>query len=210
MSGDIENRSSQHLSSNQIICRQQLKRLHMFAKPNVVSLVLVLTFISSCNSFKNIATSRTPGAVIDDGFIQRIAHRQIRRLESEINPGNISAHCFNRSVLLTGQVESPATAELVESAVRKIRVVKHIHNEITVSGPTSLTVRASDTLIATKVRSKLLATQNVHVSRFKVVTNNGVVFLMGLVSRDEANRAVNSIRTVFGAQKIVKILEYID
>ena len=182
----------------------------MSVNPNMINVLLVLTLVSSCNSFKNIATSRTPGGVIDDGFIQRIAHRQIRRLKPEINPGNVSVHCFNRAILLTGQVETLAMAELVESTVHKIRVAKHIHNEITVSGPTSLTVRASDTLIATKVRSKLLATQNVRLSRFKVVTNNGVVFLMGLVSRDEANRAVDSIRTVFGVQKVVKILEYVD
>jgi len=56
----------------------------------------------------------------------------------------------------------------------------------------------------------LLITQNVNLNRFKVVTNNGVVFLMGLVPQDEANRAVEAVRTVFGVQKVVKILEYVD
>ncbi|MCH2353902.1 MAG: BON domain-containing protein [Pseudomonadales bacterium] len=60
------------------------------------------------------------------------------------------------------------------------------------------------------MRSKLLITQNVNLNRFKVVTNNGVVFLMGLVPQDEANRAVEAVRTVFGVQKVVKILEYVD
>jgi osmotically-inducible protein OsmY len=111
---------------------------------------------------------------------------------------------------LTGQVENSALVRLVESAIFKIRVVQHIHNEITVSGPTSIAVRAGDALINTKVRSKLLMTQNVNLSRFKVVTDNGVVFLMGLVPQDEASRAVEAVRTVFGVQKVVKILEYVD
>ena len=182
----------------------------MSVKPNVTSLLLVLMFLSSCNSFKSVPTARTPGRIIDDGFIQRIAHRQIRRLEPKINAGNISVHSFNRTVLLTGQVENSALATLVESAIFKIRIVKHIHNEITESGPTSITVRAGDALVNTKVRSKLLITQNVNLNRFKVVTNNGVVFLMGLVPQDEANRAVEAVRTVFGVQKVVKILEYVN
>ena len=128
----------------------------------------------------------------------------------KINAGNISVHSFNRAVLLTGQVENSALATLVESAIFKIRIVEHIHNEITVSGPTSITVRAGDALVNTKVRSKLLITQNVNLNRFKVVTDNGVVFLMGLVPQDEANRAVEAVRTVFGVQKVVKILEYVD
>ena len=110
---------------------------------------------------------------------------------------------------MTGQVENSALVSTVESAVRRIRIVKHVHNEIVVSGPTSLTVRASDAIVAGKVRSKLLATKNVNSNRFKVVTNNGVIFLMGLVTKDEANRAVEAIRTVFGVQKIVKVLEYV-
>ena len=182
----------------------------MSVKPTVTSLLLVSMILSSCNSFKSVPTARSPGRIIDDGFIQRIAHRQIRRLEPEINAGNVSVHSFNRTVLLTGQVENSVLVELVESAIVKIRVVQHIHNEITVSGPTSIAVRAGDALINTKVRSKLLMTQNVNLSRFKVVTDNGVVFLMGLVPQDEASRAVEAVRTVFGVQKVVKVLEYVD
>ena len=182
----------------------------MSVKPNVISLLSVLIVLSSCNSFRDVSTSRTPGRVLDDGFIQRIAHRQIRKLEPKINSGNISVHSFNRLVLLTGQVENATLSTLAESAVRKIRIVKYVHNEIAVSGPTSLTVRAGDALVSTKVRSKLLTTQDVNLNRFKVVTDNGVVFLMGLVTEDEANRAVEAIRTVFGVQKVVKVLEYVD
>ena len=91
----------------------------MSVKSNVTSLLLVLMFLSSCNSFKSVPTARSPGRIIDDGFIQRIAHRQIRRLEPKINAGNISVHSFNRTVLLTGQVENSALATLVESAIFK-------------------------------------------------------------------------------------------
>ena len=181
----------------------------MFVKATTVNLILALVLLNSCQSFKNVATARTPGKLIDDGFIQRIAYRQIRKLEPKVRTGNISVHAFNQTVLLTGQVDNSALVSMVESSVRRIRIVRHVHNEIVVSGPISLTVRASDAIVAGKVRSKMLATQNVNVNRFKVVTSNGVIFLMGLVTEDEANRAVEAIRTVFGVQKVVKVLEYV-
>jgi len=181
----------------------------MFVKATTVNLILALVLLNSCHSFKNVATARTPGKLIDDGFIQRIAYRQIRKLEPKVRTGNISVHAFNQTVLLTGQVDNSALVSMVESSVRRIRIVRHVHNEIVVSGPISLTVRASDAIVAGKVRSKMLATQNVNVNRFKVVTSNGVIFLMGLVTEDEANRAVEAIRTVFGVQKVVKVLEYV-
>lgn len=181
----------------------------MFVKATTVNLILALVLLNSCHSFKNVATARTPGKLIDDGFIQRIAYRQIRKLEPKVRTGNISVHAFNQTVLLTGQVDNSALVSMVESSVRRIRIVRHVHNEIVVSGPISLTVRASDAIVAGKVRSKMLATQNVNLNRFKVVTSNGVIFLMGLVTEDEANRAVEAIRTVFGVQKVVKVLEYV-
>ena len=181
----------------------------MFVKATTVNLILALVLLNSCHSFKNVATARTPGKLIDDGFIQRIAYRQIRKLEPKVRTGNISVHAFNQTVLLTGQVDNSALVSMVESSVRRIRIVRHVHNEIVVSGPISLTVRASDAIVAGKVRSKMLATQNVNLNRFKVVTSNGVIFLMGLVTEDEANRAVETIRTVFGVQKVVKVLEYV-
>jgi len=181
----------------------------MFVKATTINLILALGLLNSCQSFKNVATARTPGKLIDDGFIQRIAYRQIRKLVPKARTGNISVHAFNQTVLLTGQVDNSSLVSMVESSVRRIRIVRHVHNEIVVSGPISLTVRASDAIIAGKVRSKMLATQNVNLNRFKVVTSNGVIFLMGLVTEDEANRAVEAIRTVFGVQKVVKVLEYV-
>ena len=181
----------------------------MFVKATTVNLILALVLLNSCHSFKNVATARTPGKLIDDGFIQRIAYRQIRKLEPKVRTGNISVHAFNQTVLLTGQIDNSALVSMVESSVRRIRIVRHVHNEIVVSGPISLTVRASDAIVAGKVRSKMLATQNVNLNRFKVVTSNGVISLMGLVTEDEANRAVEAIRTVFGVQKVVKVLEYV-
>ena len=181
----------------------------MFVKATTVNLILALVLLNSCHSFKNVATARTPGKLSDDGFIQRIAYRQIRKLEPKVRTGNISVHAFNQTVLLTGQVDNSALVSMVESSVRRIRIVRHVHNEIVVSGPIRLTVRASDAIVAGKVRAKMLATQNVSLNRFKVGTSNGVIFLMGLVTEDEANRAVEAIRTVFGVQKVVKVLEYV-
>ena len=85
-----------------------------------------------------------------------------------------------------------------------------MQNELAIAGPTSLVIRTNDTYITSRVKVQLLAEQNIDGTRIKVITEDGTVYMMGLVSRDEADNAVKVVRTIPGVQRIVKVFEYIN
>lgn len=117
---------------------------------------------------------------------------------------------FNHVVLLTGQTPSEDMRNQVEQLARNTPQVDRVFNEITISGPTSPLTRSSDAWITTKVRGAMLGLKGLKSTQFKVVTENGVVYLMGVVTRDQADLAVQSARQVTGVQKVVKVFEYTD
>ena len=116
---------------------------------------------------------------------------------------------FNGQVLLTGQVPNESVKGEAERTVNKTREVTRIHNELEIAGPSSTIVRTNDVYLTSRVKLQLLTNKTVEGTRIKVVTENGVVYLMGLVSQAEADRAINIIRAVPGVQRIIKVFEYV-
>lgn len=153
---------------------------------------------------------RTTGSSIEDQAIERKAHINLYRTLPESPASRIVAVSWNSQVLLAGQVPSAEAKKRAEAIVREIRRVVHVHNELTIDEPASLAARASDAWITGWVKTRLLFTTGVPARRVKVVTENGVIYLMGLLTREESEKAVNAVRTTRGAQKIVKIFEYIS
>jgi osmotically-inducible protein OsmY len=152
---------------------------------------------------------RTTGSFIDDEIIEIKSLVNISKTSPELQKSHISVTSFNGTVLLTGQVPDADSRALAEMTVKKLRKVKLVHNELTVSGPTSNLSRTSDAWISAKIKGRMLATKRFDSTRFKVVTENGVVYLMGLVTQDEAETAVALVRESHGIQKVVKMFEYI-
>jgi osmotically-inducible protein OsmY len=113
-------------------------------------------------------------------------------------------------VLLTGQVESDEIKSIAAASIKDLRKVRTVHNELEVAGPTSMMARTNDSWLSTKVKTALLSSSKTEGGRIKVVTENSVVYLMGLLTRSEAEAAVEKTRKVFGVQKIVKVFEYIN
>lgn len=154
---------------------------------------------------------RTTGSFIEDQTIERKVHINLYRTLPESPASRIVVVSWNSQVLLAGQVPSAEARKRAETITREIRRVVHVHNELTVTEePASLAARASDAWITGWVKTRLLFTPGVPVRRVKVVTENGVIYLMGLLTREESEKAVNAIRNTRGAQKIVKIFEYIS
>ncbi len=99
---------------------------------------------------------------------------------------------------------------MATAQVEPLRNVRKVHNELTVAGKTTLLSRTNDSWLTTKVKSALSAAESTDATRIKVVTENGVVYLMGLLTRAEADAAVDIARDIQGIQKIVKVFEYIN
>ena len=153
--------------------------------------------------------ARTPGVILDDQVVERMARQRIDQADELLRAGNVSVVCFNGIVLLTGQVENQALRSKASAALDGIRKVRKVHNEIQVSGPTNDVARTNDSWISTKVRARLVANGNIE-SDVGVTTEDGVVYLLGRVRREDAEATVAEAQEVFGVRKIVKVFEYVN
>lgn len=154
------------------------------------------------------ADRRTLGAQTEDKSITVKAELRVPKIAGQDAHVNIAA--FNRKVLLTGEVPDAAAKANVEREVRAIEGVQSVENELEVAGPSSYTSRSSDALITTKVKASLVDMKTISATSFKVVTERGIVYLMGRVTQREGQLAADITRGVSGVQKVVKIFEYIS
>lgn len=152
---------------------------------------------------------RTTGTMIDDELIEFKVIDAIRQDQKLWNQIHFNATSFNNIVLLTGESPTEELRGRTNSLVRNIPKVRKVHNEMVIAAPSSLLSRSSDSWITGKVKTNMLTTDN-ESARVKVVTENGSVYLLGLVTRAEADMATQIARKVSGVQRVVKVFEYID
>jgi len=112
--------------------------------------------------------------------------------------------------LLTGEVASAQDKQLVEQIVAGVDNVRHVVNELSVLGNSTLTQRSSDLLVTGKVRATLLDAKDLYSNAFKITTERGTVYVMGRVTAREAARATDLISGIAGVQRVVRILETIS
>lgn len=158
----------------------------------------------------DIATDRrTLGRNIDDNALE-ITLRNAISQDSVLEGAHISVTVFNGIVLLTGEASTDAqrrqATTLAEQRIRTLKVV----NELQLAGKTSITSRANDSLITSKVKTKLLLSDRVNASTIKVVTEAGKVYLLGLVTRAEGEAAEGAAQSVGGVTHIVKVFQYVS
>lgn len=156
---------------------------------------------------------RSAGAVLDDQTIELKALTRIFKNKSVFNNTHINVTAYNGTVLLTGEAPSESLRGKAVSLIRSIPKVQKIHNEISLSAPSAVITRSSDSYVTSKAKISLFNIRNIRgfdPTRVKVVTENGVVYLMGLLWRAEEQPVVENIRRVGGVQRVVKLFEYID
>lgn len=190
----------------------RLKQRTAETNPLVASLALVaLLAASGCVSVtgKDL-TLRTPGEVVDDLAIARTAAERIDAADERLAASHVNVTSYHGILLLTGEVQDETLRGRAESAVAGLRDVRAVHNELTVGSPTGFVARANDGWLAAKVMSKFARSADVDMGRIKVVTTDGVVYLMGVLPRQQANAAAEAARTIFGVRKVVKVFDYLD
>ena len=153
---------------------------------------------------------RTLARKIEDESIETKGKVNIHAADEAFDDTNVSIFSYNGYVLLAGQVGTEALKTSATKIVGKIHGVRRIYNELEVAAPSSAMTRSSDTWITAKVKSLLLGRSDTEGSRVKVVTENGVVYLMGLVTRAEAERISEAAAGVSGVQKVVRLFELVN
>ncbi|HUT40930.1 MAG TPA: BON domain-containing protein [Gammaproteobacteria bacterium] len=156
---------------------------------------------------------RTVGTFIDDEGIElksRLAILENKELNSQIHINIISV---NGVALMVGQAPTETLRQQAQGIVAATEKIRMVHNEMSIAAPNSLMTRSSDTLITAKVKTALFnikGLDNFDPTRVKVVTEDGIVYLMGLLYRNEADAVSDQARQVSGVEKIVKVFEYLD
>ncbi|HEX7559498.1 MAG TPA: BON domain-containing protein [Usitatibacter sp.] len=149
---------------------------------------------------------RTTGTYIED---EGIEWKVLGRVRERFSGAHITATSFNRRVLLTGEAPAEEAKQQIEEAVRTIDNVRDVTNELQVAGASSLASRGNDALITSNVKTRMVNNGKFSPLHVKVVTEAGVVYLMGLVSPQEGDAAVEIARTTSGVSRVVKVFEYV-
>jgi len=189
---------------------------HKFCRP-----LLVLTLaavLSGCaavlvggavGGVMSASDRRTLGAQTEDAGIELKGASRIGSVFGDAV--HVYVNSYNRKVLLTGEVKDEATKARVEAEIKNIENVQSVVNEIQVSlFLPGFSARSNDALISTRVRGALVGTKDIYSSSFKVITEAGVVYLMGRVSQREGDAGAEAARNIPGVAKVVKVFEYID
>jgi osmotically-inducible protein OsmY len=187
-------------------------------KKVLATLVMTTTLVTGCSTIVSSSReepiredvgNRTLGNIIEDEAIELKVRVNLSKGSAPLAQSHINVKSFNGQVLLTGQVPNENVRQEAEQIVGQTREVKRIHNELEIAGPSSTIVRSNDIYLTSRVKLKLLSDKSIEGLRVKVVTENGIVYLMGLVSQREADQAVAIVREVPGVQRIVKVFEYV-
>lgn len=180
----------------------------------------VLLLLDSCATVISATTDdgiqenrgrRTMGAMVDDSSIETAIKVNLNAADEQLKASHINVVSFNGTVLLVGQVPSQDMKNLATRVTRSSSSrVKEVYNELEVAGATTFLSRSNDAWLSAKIKTLMLADSEVSGLRTKVVTENGVVYLMGLLSQEEADKTVNLVSNTRGVTKVVRAFEYIN
>lgn len=153
---------------------------------------------------------RSAGTVIDDQAIEFKVAGALFNNKNIYDQSHINVTSYSGIVLLTGETPNESLKQQVTKEVQAIPNVRRIHNELLIAAPSALPSRSSDAWITSKIKAKLTTDEYIDPFYIKVVTEHGIVYLMGLVSHAEADRVVGIVTQSAGVQRVIKIFEYTD
>lgn len=192
-------------------------RIFHLGKIMAIALGLVIT-LGGCAKIITVTTSepiqiktnkRTFGTKINDAQLETIARVNLNKASEQLEDANINIDSFNGIILLTGQVPNGQLHTLAGDTVGKINTVRQVHNELLTRSPTTIQERSHDNWITTKIKTKLVVS-SIQSRRILIRTEAQTVFLMGLVSRYEAERITDAAKNTAGVKQVVKVFEYVD
>jgi osmotically-inducible protein OsmY len=177
----------------------------MIRSPLILAALALSLLLGGCGS-------RSIGNKIDDQFVGPEVASAVAKAHGDLaSPqSHIVVSSYNGVILLAGQTPRNELKSIAGQAAQRVEGVHKVHNELQIQQPSSLLARSNDSLLTTKIKTQMLTDSGVPGSRIKVVTENGIVYLMGIVSRQEANAASNVVQGVAGVQKIIKLFQYTD
>lgn len=181
----------------------------------LLALLLALLALQGCatriaGKIGSYATTdrRSAGTVLDDNAIETLGAERIQQQYKDEAHVNLTS--FNRFVLLTGEVPNEEVKAGVARLVARLPNVRGFANELTVAPPSSLASRREDALIRSSIRSLIDKSKTLRANQLSITVERGVVYLMGLLTRAEADTAARIASTTRGVRQVVRVIEYMD
>lgn len=169
----------------------------------------VATVVAVTAGVTMVADRRSFSKQIDDQTIEFTAHNELAKQKALSNNTNLHVVSMNGTVLIVGQAPNSYLRELAIKTVQGVSDIVSIHNQIRIGSITAVTTQSNDIWLTSKVKSALLAAEDVHAKDIKVITENSEVFLLGLVTKEEAEIVVEITRNISGVSQVFKAFEYI-
>ncbi len=186
-------------------------------KRQLMIYLLICSLLSSCVAV--VVAGAAAGLVVydkrsvatleADARIFHIIHKAIVT-DPRFRNSHIVVSSFNEVVLLAGQTPTASLRVLAEKIAHNTRQVRRVYNEISIDYPVSLTQRTQDSWLTSQIRSLMLTKKGLESGSIRVVSENNIVYLLGIATHEQANLAVNVARQVNGVQKVVKVFQYLN
>ena len=188
-------------------------------RPSLLALILtVAVLISGCgiilvttaavSAIDIVRDRREIGTLWDDNKMELSLRQSISKNE-QIDNANVSVTAFNGITLLTGEVPDQRAIDQILDLAKSHPDASQVINRIELAGKTNLNSRANDSWITGRVKTAMLTSRTIDATKIKIVTERANVYLMGLVSRSEAEAAVAITRSVPGVVRVIKVFEYL-
>lgn len=177
----------------------------MTRNPLILAFLALALVLTGCGN-------RSIGNKIDDQFLEPKVLSQIHKANPDLAAptSRVVVTAYNGVILLAGQTPRTELRDQAEQAARLVVGVKKVHNELQIQQPASALARSNDSLLTTRIKTNMLVNSSVPSSDIKVVTENGIVYLMGIVTREQSNQATAVAQNVSGVQRIVRLFQYTD
>ena len=154
--------------------------------------------------------SRTMSAIADDVSIDYHAHEALVADKTLNTDAHVLAASYNHVLLIVGETPTTELRDRAEELVKNLPDVKRVVNKISIEKPISFAQKANDTALTANVKARMFSTTNLKATHVKVITENGVVYLLGKLSREQGKVAAEVARNSAGVTKVVKVFEYLD
>lgn len=192
-------------------------RLQLFGRALALAFAAAALLLQSCvpivigaaagGTALVVTDRRTTGTQVDDELIEDKTALAIReRFKGDFH---VNVTSYGGIVLLTGEVPADTAKADIAELARTTPKVRAVQNELVVGAVTDLGSRSNDTLVTSKVKTRFVEANKFQINHVKVVTERGVVYLMGVVRRDEGDAAAEIASTTSGVQRVVKVFEYV-
>lgn len=145
-----------------------------------------------------------------DNYTTFQAYRRFNDNPKTFKDANISVTTYNRQVLLTGQAPKIWQRTRAEEIIRQLPDVQRVYNFVAVASPSSTLTRISDAWLTSKVKAKIIASDQLDATQIKVVSENGTVYLMGVLQPQDADEVVRLASETEGVESVVKIFTYVQ